>query len=100
MQFGHLLTEWVRHRAASLRCGQALPAFAAGALVGLLIVSTALPWLLTWGHQREFLSAACLMCGVGLLASRSIRFGRDLHWSQLAGAAFDEHELLDRHTRQ
>ena len=87
MQFGHLLTEWVRHRATSLRCGQALPAFAGGSLVGLLIVSTALPWLLTWGQQREFLSAACLMCGVGLLAGRSIRFGRGLHWSQLAGAA-------------
>ena len=87
MQIGQLLTERVRHRATKLLGGQSLPAFAGGVLVGLLIVSTALPWLLTWGHQREFISAACLMCGAGLLASRSIRFGRDFHWCHQAGAA-------------
>ncbi|MEK6261909.1 MAG: hypothetical protein AABP62_25200, partial [Planctomycetota bacterium] len=87
MQFGQSLTEWVRLRATSRLRGPALPAFAGGVLVGLLIVSTALPWLLTWGHQREFISAACLMCGGGLLASRSIRFGREFQWSHLAGAA-------------
>ena len=86
MQFGQSLTEWVRHRAVSFGRGPSLPAFAAGMLVGLLVVSTALPWLLTWGHQREFVAAACLMVGVGLLAGRSIRIGRDLHWSRWAGA--------------
>ncbi|MBC8114236.1 MAG: hypothetical protein H7062_07660, partial [Candidatus Saccharimonas sp.] len=87
MQFGQSLTEWVRHRATSRLRGPSLPAFAGGVLVGLLIVSTTLPWLLTWGDQREFISAACLMCGAGLLASRSIRFGREFQWSHLAGAA-------------
>ncbi len=87
MQFGQSLTEWVRHRAARIGRGPSLPAFAAGVLVGLLVVSTALPWLLTWGDQREFVTAASLTVAVGLLAGRSIRFGRDHHWSRLAGAA-------------
>ena len=87
MQFGQLPRKWVRNGWTRLRHNPSIPAFAGGALVGLLIVSTALPWLLTWGQQREFVSAACLMVGVGLLASRSITFGRDLHWSRLAGVA-------------
>ncbi len=87
MQFGPALTEWVRQRATKIHRSPSLPAFAAGLLVGLLIVSTALPWLLTWGPQREFVAAACLMAAAGLLASRSIPFGRELHWNRLAGAA-------------
>ena len=87
MQFGQLPREWVRSGWWKLRCNPSIPAFAGGALIGLLIVSTALPWLLTWGQQREFVSAACLMVGMGLLASRSITFGHDWHWSRLAGAA-------------
>ena len=87
MQFGQLPWEWVRSGWARLRRKQSIPAFAGGALIGLLVVSTALPWLLTWGQQSEFVSAACLMTGAGLFASRSITFGRDWHWSRLAGAA-------------
>ena len=87
MQFGQLPREWVRNGRARLGRNPSNPALAGGALVGLLIVSTALPWLLTWGQQREFVSAACLMVGAGLLANRSITFGRGWHWSLLAGAA-------------
>ena len=65
----------------------AIPAFTGGLLVGLLLISTTLPWLLTWGQQREFLASACVMFGVGLLIARVSRFGEYARAAYWAGAA-------------
>ena len=78
------LVSWNR-----LRVGGAVPAFAGGTLVGLLLISIALPWLLTWGQQREFVAAACVMFGAGLLVSRVLRFGENApvtYWALAACA--------------
>ncbi len=87
MQLGQLpvvnrLVSWNR-----LRFGAAIPALAGGTLVGLLLISITLPWLLTWGWQREFIAAACVMFGAGLLVSRAFRFGENAPVTSWAGAA-------------
>ena len=68
-------------RAAS---DQFIAAFVGGSLVGLLTASLALHWILTWGHDSEFVSAGYLLFGVGLFVGRITTIGRDWHWSQLA----------------
>ena len=87
MQLGQLpvvnrLVSWNR-----LRVGGAVPAFVGGTLVGLLLISIAFPWLLTWGQQREFIAAACVMFGAGLLVSRVLRFGENAPATYWSGAA-------------
>ena len=87
MQLGQLpvvnrLVSWSR-----VRFGAAIPALAGGTLVGLLLISIALPWLLTWGWQREFMAAACVMFSTGLLVSRALRLGENAPVTYWAGAA-------------
>ena len=87
MQLGQLpvvnrLVSWNR-----VGFGAAIPALAGGTLVGLLLISITLPWLLTWGWQREFIAAACVIFGTGLLVSRALRLGENAPVTYWVGAA-------------
>ncbi|MBM4075341.1 MAG: hypothetical protein FJ267_06835, partial [Planctomycetes bacterium] len=61
--------------------------FTSAALVGVLLVSSGIPWLLTWGAHPEFAVAALVMSVLGLILSRTSTIGQRLSWPVLSVAA-------------